>query len=77
MPQLVSCNPIKTQLANEYNKAIDHISSEKEVPVMRNYYFQLRNIDPGMSQLIPINLAIKQAIEVVLAYYTYRKPRHA
>ena len=44
------------------------------MPLMSNYYFQLRCIDPGLSQeFYPINTAIKKALEVVLHYYAYRE----
>jgi len=77
-PKLATCKTIKNERPEEFVKATRHIESGKKVPVMRNHYFKLRNIDPDLANmLIPINQAIKIALDIVLSYYAYRKPRRA
>lgn len=44
-----------------------------QVPVMRDYYMQLQGIDPVLAaERIPINQAIKRALETVMHYMSYR-----
>ena len=47
------------------------------IPVSSDFYFLLRNIDTDLGlKLMPINKAIKEALSIVLNYYSYRrKPR--
>ncbi|HAD98051.1 MAG TPA: hypothetical protein DCG19_11640 [Cryomorphaceae bacterium] len=71
-PRLVTCRPIKETFPASVEKAHQHIAEGKSTPVMRNYYFQLRSIDPDMgNRLMPINLAILEALKTVLSYYAY------
>ncbi|MTI22129.1 YkgJ family cysteine cluster protein [Fulvivirga sp. RKSG066] len=75
---LSTCSTIKAQLNSNYQHAVDRIREGLHIPVMRDYYFKLRNIDSELGQrLMPINEAIIIALEYVLAYYAYRKPRKA
>jgi Fe-S-cluster containining protein len=71
--ELVTCQIIKTEQADKYQLANKLVSDGHAVPVMSNYYMLLRNIDPDLSTtFLPINQAIKAAIEKVLSYYAYR-----
>jgi Fe-S-cluster containining protein len=71
--ELVTCQIIKTEEAAEYQKAVDLIEREGDVPVMSNFYMQLHAIDRDMTtEFYPINVAIRKAIESVLHYYAYR-----
>ncbi len=77
-PQLATCKTIKGEYPSEYEKAVDYISEDGKVPIMTDYYHQLRMIDPDLGrELIPINNAIAEALKVVLSYYAYRRPRRA
>ncbi len=72
-PELVTCQIIKTEQSDSYQKAVDKIVQEKDVPMMNQYYMQLHAIDADLTRdFHPINTAIKKAIETVLHYYTYR-----
>ncbi|QSE98259.1 YkgJ family cysteine cluster protein [Fulvivirga lutea] len=74
-PTLVTCKTIKTEFPESYERASNHVSSGKNVPLMSNYYHQLRSIDSDLGrELIPINDAILSAVKVVLGHYAYRKP---
>ncbi|UII34020.1 YkgJ family cysteine cluster protein [Fulvivirga ulvae] len=78
IPQLVTCKTIKTEFPDAHSVAVKHIAEKQPVPVMRNFYFQLRAIDADLGQtLMPINKAIEEAIKVVLSYYSYRQRRGA
>lgn len=78
VPKLVTCKTIKTEFTEAYNKAVDHIAEGNSVPVMRNFYFQLRSIDPDLgSRLMPVNEAITEALKNVLSYYAYRQRKGA
>ncbi len=74
--RLSTCRIIKTETAGAFWAAEQHIAAGGQVPMVRNYYQQLASIDFALAQEpCPINTAIKQAIEAVLAYYAYRGRR--
>ncbi|WP_228853350.1 YkgJ family cysteine cluster protein [Aegicerativicinus sediminis] len=76
--QLVTCKTLKEGKTQEYQVAQQHISSGKPAPLMSNYYYQIQSIDGNLgSKLLPINMAMKEALKVVLSYYAYRRPRSA
>lgn len=71
--ELVTCAIIKTEQAENYQKAAEGVSAGKPVPVMSNYYMKLHAIDFELTRdFYPINKAIQKAVEVVLQYYAYR-----
>ncbi len=71
--ELITCQIIKTEQSENYSAAEQRVSEGGEVPVMSNYYMQLRNIDPELStRFLPINQAMKAAFQYVLSYYAYR-----
>ncbi|MFN8777479.1 MAG: YkgJ family cysteine cluster protein [Flavobacteriales bacterium] len=74
-PELVTCRLIKEQQAEAYEEARVMIAQGKHVPVMSNYYSLLSGIDPDLARFYPINEAMARALEVVLAYYAYRRRR--
>lgn len=72
-PILSTCKIIKTGQAHHYEEASQAVSEGLQIPVMRNYYSRLCNIDHRLTEkFYPINQAILYAIETVLAYYAYR-----
>jgi Fe-S-cluster containining protein len=71
--ELVTCQIIKTEQAANFGKAVEMIQEGAEVPVMSSYYMQLHAIDDDLARkFYPINVAILEAIKVVLSYYAYR-----
>lgn len=72
--ELVTCEIIKTEQADQYTLAYKKVAEEKElIPVMHQYYMQLHAIDYALTKdFYPINEAIRKAIETVLAWYAYR-----
>lgn len=71
--ELVTCQIIKTEQTENYQKAVGQITAGREVPLMNQYYMQLHGIDMDLTRdFYPINEAIKRAIETVLSYYAYR-----
>jgi Fe-S-cluster containining protein len=78
-PVLVTCKIIKENDPVNYQNVVNSISEGGYVPVISNYYQQMRNIDPDLGTNIQtINMSMKKAIEIVLSYYSYRrKPKHA
>ena len=63
----------KEEQTEKYNRANEAISEGKFVPVFTDYYMQLTHIDYHLASIIlPINKALKMAIEEVLQYYAYR-----
>lgn len=70
--RLVSCHAIRE---SEAARSLQPKQLQK-APVFRDYYAQLASIDFRLAyEQMPINDAIKQALEMVLRYYQYRKPR--
>lgn len=71
--RLATCKIIKEGQAVNYQSGIDSIAKGLQVPIFSDYYQNLAQIDFRMGNtIIPINQAIKMAIEEVLSYYAYR-----
>ena len=77
-PKLVTCQTIKSGNPEAYPVAIKRMSAGMKVPLIKDYYYRMRFIDPSLgTELMPINLAILNAIKVVLGHYSYRTPRNS
>lgn len=75
--ELVTCKIIKTELSENISQVNDNLE-KINLPIMRDYYFRLQNIDMNLSsKLYPINTAIRKAVEYVANYYYYRNKRAA
>lgn len=73
--QLYTCDLIKTQKAEDYQRSVAYVQQRKKVPVVSEFYQKLKNIDDYLaSEMHPINVAQAKALELVLQYYSYRKP---
>ena len=72
--ELVTCEIIKTEQPEMYEKARQKVEIDTgSVPMMHAYYLKLHAIDPDLARdFYPINIAIRKAIETVLAYFSYR-----
>ena len=71
--ELVTCTVIKTQQEGSYVSAESALGDEgQQVPVFTDYYERLRNLDPNLGgDLMPINQAIRRALDVVAQYMDY------
>ena len=71
--RLATCKIIKEDQLENFNNTEEAISKGLYVPIFTDYYMQLAQIDYRMGvTLLPINQALKMAIEEVLQYYAYR-----
>jgi len=71
--RLATCKIIKEGQAENYNKSTELINKGLPVPIFTDYYMNLSQIDFQLGNVIvPINKALKLAIEEVLQYYAYR-----
>ncbi len=71
--RLATCKIIKEGQADNYNSTSKAITKGLYVPVFTEYYMQLNQIDFRLGNIIlPINKALKMALEEVLQYYAYR-----
>ncbi len=71
--RLATCKIIKEGQLENFNNTEEAISKGLYVPIFTDYYMQLAQIDYRMGiTLLPINQALKMAIEEVLQYYAYR-----
>lgn len=72
--ELVTCQIIKTEQSDAFERASLEIAGEGQVPVMSQFYMQLHAIDFELTrEFYPINIAIRKAVETVLQYFAYRK----
>jgi Fe-S-cluster containining protein len=72
--ELVTCSIIKTEQKENYENAEAKIKSGNGVPLMADYYLKLHYIDPNMAnEFMPINQAIKKALELALQYFVYQR----
>jgi len=70
--ELVTCQVIKTGQGPAYQRAEETINEEGSVPVLTAWYARLRELDPVLGdQLLPINQAIRKAIEVTETVFLY------
>ncbi|MGB6268030.1 MAG: YkgJ family cysteine cluster protein [Olleya sp.] len=71
--RLVTCKIIKENQKESHQETLEAINNGLYVPMFTDYYMQLSQIDFTMGNVIvPINKALKLAIEEVLQYYAYR-----
>jgi uncharacterized protein len=71
--RLATCSIIKTEQQKSFDKSSELIKKGLTVPIFTDYYMNLSQIDFRLGNLIlPVNKALKFAIEEVLQYYAYR-----
>jgi len=71
--RLATCKIIKEDQLEKFNNTEEAISKGLYVPIFTDYYMQLSQIDYRLATtMLPINQALKIAIEEVLHYYAYR-----
>jgi hypothetical protein len=71
--RLITCKIIKENQADDYAKTVRAINAGQYVPIFSDYYMQLSQIDFALGRtMLPINEALKRALEEVLHYYAYR-----
>ena len=71
--RIATCTIIKESQADNFNKANVLINNGIPVPIFTDYYMKLSQINFQLGNVIvPINKALKLAIEEVLHYYAYR-----
>jgi hypothetical protein len=71
--RLATCKIIKDDQLKKFNDTEEAISKGLYVPIFTDYYMQLAQIDYRLATtMLPINKALKIAIEEVLHYYAYR-----
>lgn len=71
--RLATCKIIKEGQADKYNSTAEAITKGLYVPVFTEYYMQLNQIDFNLGNImLPVNKALKMALEEVLQYYAYR-----
>jgi uncharacterized protein len=71
--RLATCKIIKEGQVEKYDSVSEAISKGLYVPVFTDYYMQLNQIDFQLGKVIlPVNKALKMALEEVLQYYAYR-----
>lgn len=71
--RLATCKIIKEEQSENFTTTEKAINNGLYVPIFTDYYMQLAQIDLRLGMtLLPINEALKIAIEEVLHYYAYR-----
>lgn len=71
--RLATCKIIKEEQQEHFTAAEQAIGKGLYVPIFSDYYMQLSQIDNRLATtLLPINQALKIAIEEILHYYAYR-----
>lgn len=71
--RLATCKLIKADQPLAFHTAEQLVADGLPIPVFTHYYMRLSQIDFEMGGVIvPINKALRLAIEAVLAYYSYR-----
>lgn len=71
--RLATCKIIKEDQALAFQNAEKMISDGLPIPVFTHYYMRLSQIDFHLGNtIVPINTALKLALEEVLRYFLYR-----
>lgn len=75
--ELLTCKIIKENHPVEFAEISSDIGSKRYIPVCTDYYMRLQQIDFKLGNIIvPINEAMKIALEEVINYYSYH-PFHS
>jgi len=70
--EIITCKKIKTEKKDFYEIAVDAIKSEMSIPSSTDAYRKINNIDFILTERqLPINKAIKEAIESVITFKFY------
>ena len=73
-PELVTCPTIKQWQPREYEKAQKLVESGLPIPQLRDFALAAYQLDPALGKdRLPINIAIKDALEKVGLYFYYQK----
>lgn len=71
--RLATCKIIKEAQPEDYGATVGTISNGMKVPIFTEYYMKLNQIDHHLgNKILPVNKALKMALEEVLQYYHYR-----
>jgi hypothetical protein len=71
--RLATCKIIKETQAENFEAAKKAMKDGLYVPIFTDYYMKLSQIDFRLgNKIVPINTALKLALEEVLQYYAYR-----
>ncbi|WP_139956017.1 YkgJ family cysteine cluster protein [Flavicella sediminum] len=71
--RLATCKIIKEGQTEKFDAAQKNLNNIVNIPIFTEYYMQLNNIDFHLGNIIlPVNKALKIALEEVLQYYAYR-----
>jgi Fe-S-cluster containining protein len=71
--RIATCKIIKDNQSQNYTEASKMINNGTPIPIFSDYYMKLSQIDFHLGNtFVPINQALKMAIEEVLHYYAYR-----
>jgi Fe-S-cluster containining protein len=71
--RIASCSIIKEGQKENFDKSTIAINNGLSIPIFTEYYMQLTQIDFRMGNVfVPVNKAMKLALEEVLQYYAYR-----
>jgi len=70
--EIITCKKIKTGKKELYDTAVDEIKSEMPIPSSTDAYRKINNIDFRLTeQQLPINKAIRKALESVITFKYY------
>ncbi len=73
-PQLATCEILKKNRTEIFQKAVADIEKGLPVPVMKNYFFHLYSIDMTLTrEFYDISTALFRALEEVLFFSSYEK----
>jgi uncharacterized protein len=71
--RIASCSIIKDGQKENFEKSTEAINNGLSIPIFTEYYMQLSQIDFKLGNVfVPINKALKLALEEVLQFYAYR-----
>lgn len=70
---MATCKVIKEGQKENFEKSTELLNKGLPVPIFTHYYMNLSQIDFKLGNtIVPVNKALKLAIEEVLQYYAYR-----
>ena len=73
-PEYTTCKKIKETQSAKFIQTYLSVKAGAKIPFFGQYYLQLLKVDHEVAQTFyPINIAILKAIEMIWAYYSYRK----
>ncbi|EKD82336.1 MAG: fe-S-cluster oxidoreductase [uncultured bacterium] len=73
-PLFAACRVLRQARPELVQQVTDYLARGGKIPIIAHYYQQLSAIEPALGrEMLPINQAIKKALEIIYFHFSYRE----